>query len=390
MGCGMLSFRMSAVLALSLVTGAVHAVEPVADFGNNPGNLKMYQHVPPSVTGSMPVVLLLHGCGQLAESYAVSTGWVDLANQWGFALVLAEQQALNNAGLCFNWFQPQDTTRGQGEAESMHQMLVHFSSAHAVDAARVFVVGVSSGGAMANVMLANHPDLFSAGAVFAGCPVGCASSVTEAVTCMTTGRTRTAVQWGDSVRSAGSFTGPRPRVSIWHGTLDTTVSSANAAAEVLQWTDVLGIPSTPSSTSTSGLDTLTLYSDVALGVRVEEHVVTGMGHGTPVDPGTGAEQCGTAGAYLLDVNICSARAAARFFGLDVVAPEEDAGPPPSDAGAGETDAAVALQDAGAGSDAGKRDDGSYIPALTCQCARGMEHTPALGLCLLLAGVRRRR
>jgi poly(hydroxyalkanoate) depolymerase family esterase len=322
------------------------AVEPVTGFGSNPGNLKMYQHVPANAVTPLPVVVVLHGCTQQATPYAQGTGWVALADELGFALVMPEQQSANNNNSCFNWFQDGDITRGQGEAESIHQMFTHFAGGHTVDMQRVYVTGLSAGGAMTDVLLATYPDLFSAGAIFAGVAYRCAASVTDAFGCMNNGKTQTAAQWGDLVRAASTHTGPWPRVSIWHGASDHTVVPANADAEVLQWTHVNGVSSTAATTVTQGVDTWRTYVDGSGVVRVEEHRIAGMDHGTPVDPGTGAEQCGTAGAYILDVNICSTRAAARFFGLLGGAGPSDAGVLTGDASVATPDAAVVVQDAG--------------------------------------------
>jgi poly(3-hydroxybutyrate) depolymerase len=114
---------------------------------------------------------------------------------------------------------------------------------------------------------------------------------------MYAGRNLTPAQLGNAVRAASPHTGPWPTVSIWHGTADYTVTPANATELVEQWTNVHGIPSTPTST-----DTVAGYPHATYGSAVETYTITGMGHGQPVDPGT----CGQAGAYLLDVNICAA------------------------------------------------------------------------------------
>ena len=91
----------------------------VARFGTNPGNLRMYAFVPPSLQYSRALVVVLHGCGQTASGYDLGAGWSRLAKRYGFALLLPEQQMSNNANTCFNWFNPDDIVRGRGEAESI-------------------------------------------------------------------------------------------------------------------------------------------------------------------------------------------------------------------------------------------------------------------------------
>ncbi|MEH1011652.1 PHB depolymerase family esterase [Micromonospora sp. CPCC 206060] len=283
----------------------------VTGFGSNPGNLAMYAYRPDGLPSGAPAVVLLHGCTQNANTYFTNSGWRKYADQWKFALIVPEQKSANNATACFNWFEPGDTRRGQGEALSIRQMVDHARTSYGTG--RVFVSGLSAGGAMVSALLAAYPDVFTAGSVVAGVPYGCATSMVTAFTCMSPGVDKTPAQWGDLVRNAYSgYTGPRPRVAVWHGTSDYTVAVANATESRDQWTNVLGVSQTPTGTATlPGGTTLERYgADV---VRV--YRVSGMGHGTPVDPGSGADQCGTAGAYFLDT-ICSAYRDAVFFGLD--------------------------------------------------------------------------
>ncbi|WP_328418991.1 PHB depolymerase family esterase [Micromonospora sp. NBC_00389] len=285
----------------------------VASFGSNPGNLAMYAYRPDNLPANPPAVVLLHGCTQNASGYFTNSGWRKYADQWGFALIVAEQKSGNNANSCFNWFEPGDTARGQGEALSIKQMVDHAKANFGVDGARVFVSGLSAGAAMSSVMLATYPDVFAAGSIIAGIPYRCASSMVNAFSCMNPGADKSPAAWGDLVRGAYSgYTGQRPRVAVWHGTSDTTVAPLNGTESRDQWTNVRGVSQTPSSTSSLPAGTsLEVYGndDVRL------YRVSGMGHGTPVDPGSGADQCGTAAAYFLDT-ICSTYRDALFFGLN--------------------------------------------------------------------------
>jgi poly(hydroxyalkanoate) depolymerase family esterase len=297
----------AATLLLTLIgaTPAAAAVEPVPNFGGNPGNLKMFRYVPTGLPAGRPVVVALHGCTQNATGYGTGAGWTQLADRLRFTVVLPEQQSGNNFNKCFNWFERGDTTRGQGEAESIAQMVRTTITATGANPARVHVTGLSAGGAMTAVMLATYPEMFAGGGVVAGLAYRCAASMIDAFSCMYPGRNLTPAVLGNAVRSASSHTGPWPTVSIWQGSADYTVAPANATELVEQWTNVHGIPATPTST-----DTVAGYPHAryAAGGRtvVETYTLTGMGHGQPLDPGTGSSQCGTAGAFLLDVNICAA------------------------------------------------------------------------------------
>ena len=101
---------------------------------------------------------MLHGCTQTAADYDQGSGWSQLADRHGFVLLYPEQNRANNANLCFNWFEPGDIARGKGEALSIRQMIGAVAVAHGMDRDRVFVTGLSAGGAMASVMLATYPE----------------------------------------------------------------------------------------------------------------------------------------------------------------------------------------------------------------------------------------
>src|SRR6516165_9441110 len=153
----------------------------VSRFGSNPGELRMFVFVPAHLQQSRALVVVLHGCGQTAANYDLGAGWSTLAKRYGFALLLPEQQVTNNANTCFNWFNPEDTARGRGEAESIRQMITRMVADHGIDQRRIYITGLSAGGAMTSVMLAIYPEMFAAGAIIAGLPFGVASNVREAL-----------------------------------------------------------------------------------------------------------------------------------------------------------------------------------------------------------------
>lgn len=292
----------------------------VTSFGTNPGALRMFKHVPTGLPAGAPLVVALHGCTQTAAAYE-ATGWTALANLLKFAVVYPEQPSANNQNACFNWFEPGDITRGQGEALSIKQMVDRMKADHGVDPARVFVTGLSAGAAMTHVMAATYPDVFAAGAVMAGVPYKCATTMTDAFSCMAPGKDLSPAAWRDLVRGAFStYTGAYPRMSLWHGTEDYVVKPTNLVEGLQQWTAVHGIDATADVTETVAGYPHKVYRDAAGRALVETYEVTGMGHGTPVDPafkfpGT-TVGCGTAGAYVLDTDVCSTWQVARFFGLD--------------------------------------------------------------------------
>lgn len=292
----------------------------VTSFGTNPGNLKMYKYAPANMPANAPLVVAMHGCTQTAAAYE-ATGWTALADVLKFYVVYPEQQSGNNQNACFNWFEPGDITRGQGEALSIKQMVDTMKAAHSIDASRVFVTGLSAGAAMTHVMAATYPDVFAGGAVMAGIPYKCATTMTDAFSCMSPGKDLSPTTWRDLVKGAYSgYTGPYPRMSIWHGTSDYTVKNTNQLEGVEQWTAVHGIDMVEDVSETVAGYPHKVYKDASGKALVETYAITGMGHGTPIDPATKfpgtSVACGTAGAYVLDTDICSTWQVAKFFGLD--------------------------------------------------------------------------
>lgn len=312
-----LALAASAVLALTVAVQPSHAatLTEVTGFGSNPGNLQMFRYIPDGLPAGAPVVVAIHGCSQSAALYDDETGWVKQANTYGFALVLPQQKNKNNAGKCFNWWLAADSARTGGEAESIAQMVSWTTATYGSDPSRVFVTGLSAGAAMSNVMLATYPDVFAAGAVVAGVPYKCATTAAGTSACNNGTVDKTPAQWGDLVRAAYSYAGTRPRVSVWHGTNDATVHLNNLRETMEQWTDVLGVDQVADVTDTVAGYPHSVYQGAGGTAQVETYSITGMGHGQPIDPGTGAAQCGTATGYNLDVNLCASHSIVAWFGI---------------------------------------------------------------------------
>ncbi|MGV9252765.1 extracellular catalytic domain type 1 short-chain-length polyhydroxyalkanoate depolymerase [Streptomyces sp. NPDC003697] len=306
---------LAALLAPGRATAAV-SLQEVTGFGTNPGALRMFRYVPPGLSAGRPVVVALHGCTQDAAGYGNNSGWTQLADRWGFSVVLPQQQSANNLSNCFDWFQAGDIERGQGEAASIAQMVDRQLADVSGDARRVYVTGLSAGGAMTSVMMAAYPEKFAAGGIAAGLPYGCAQAAGSPYVCMYVGATQTAKQWGDRVRAARpGYTGPWPTLTVFQGTADYTVKPVNMTDLMRQWTDVQGADQTADVSDTVAGYPHQVFRGPGGNAVVETYSITGMGHGQPVDPGTGSAQCGTAASYFLDVNLCAAYRLGQAWGL---------------------------------------------------------------------------
>ena len=298
-------------------------LQEIFGFGSNPGNLRMFSYRPPALADNPALVVVLHGCTQTAAGYDLGAGWSALADRYGFALLLPEQQRSNNPNGCFNWFHPEHSRRNQGETLSIRQMIEKSVVDHGIDRSRVFVTGLSAGGAMASNMLACYPEVFAGGAIIAGLPFGAATNVQQAYESMFQGPSRPAREWGDLVRAASSHRGPWPRVSIWHGDADKTVIPSNALEILKQWTDVHDLPMASSvKTWVDGFPHEVWINDAG-DELIEAYTITNMAHGTPLAIGEAEGACGAPGPFLLPVGISSSYHIAKFFGIAVArAPAE--------------------------------------------------------------------
>jgi poly(hydroxyalkanoate) depolymerase family esterase len=301
--------------ARGLTPGADSPLTEVTGFGANPGDLRMLSFVPDDLQSPPALVVVLHGCGQTATGYDLGAGWSALAEHYGFALLMPEQQRLNNGQGCFNWFNPEDIARDHGEACSIRQMIARMVSDHGIDRHRIFVTGLSAGGAMTSVMLATYPEVFAAGAVIAGLPYGIATNVREAFNGMLQSPARPAGELGDLVRSASEHRGPWPKLSVWHGSADRTVNPANANEIVKQWLDVHHLPVTPMSNGIVDGYPHQVWWNADGETIIESYTITDMAHGTPLGVAENDERYGAEGAFLIEAGISSSYHIASFFGL---------------------------------------------------------------------------
>ena len=278
---------------------------------DNPGNLRARTYVPDDLAPGAALVVVLHGCTQTAAGYDHGSGWSDVAERHGFALLFPEQVRANNPNLCFNWFLEGDTTRGEGEVSSICAMIETIVARHRLDPARVFVTGLSAGGAMTAAMLATYPEVFAGGAIIAGLPYGTATSVPQAMERMRGQGLPDARTLATAVRNASPHRGSWPPVSVWHGSADGTVLPSAGEAVVAQWLAVHELARADAQEDVVDGHTHRVWRDRQGRISVESHVIAGMGHGTPLD----TDGCGVGGAFMLDVGVSSTLRIAQSWGL---------------------------------------------------------------------------
>ena len=170
----------------------------------------------------LPVVVMLHGCKQDAADFAAGTAMNELAEQQKCIVLYPEQRTKANGMRCWNWFEKAHQTRGSGEPGMIAALTrdILANPSHNADPARVYICGLSAGGAMAAVVAGQHPDLFTAVGVHSGLPSGAASDVMSAFSAMRSGANRSA--------RAKAKDGAVPTI-VFHGSADKTVHPDNGA-----------------------------------------------------------------------------------------------------------------------------------------------------------------
>jgi poly(hydroxyalkanoate) depolymerase family esterase len=184
---------------------------------------------------AVPLVCMLHGCTQDAASFAAATRMNEAADRHGFVAVYPEQDRADNPQGCWNWFLPEHQARGAGEPAAIAAIvreLMGTTSHGTIDTRRVFVAGLSAGGAMAAILAAVYPDLFAAVAVHSGLSYRSAASLGAAYSAMAHGAKDPIGQGHATHAALGDLARPVPSIVV-HGSADRTVAPVNAE-QVLQ------------------------------------------------------------------------------------------------------------------------------------------------------------
>jgi poly(hydroxyalkanoate) depolymerase family esterase len=207
------------------------------EFSNRAGARHYKLYVPARVAEApRPMLVMLHGCTQSADDFAVGTRMNRLAEAHGFLVVYPEQATPANTSRCWNWFKPQDQARDAGEPSLIAGIVGDVARRHGADRRRIFVAGLSAGAAMAVVLGETYPELLAGVGAHSGLPYRCAHDIPSALAAMKGGRSglpglQGAVGAGTAAR--GKAVQPVP-IIVFHGDRDHTVQHTNSAEVVNQ------------------------------------------------------------------------------------------------------------------------------------------------------------
>lgn len=309
------------ILLFFLLATSANALDEVENFGTNPGNCGMFVYEPSSLKKNQgsPLLVAIHGCSQSAAKLSKQAGWNELADKHGFRILYPQQNYSNNASRCWNWFNEDDTQGNQGELASIRAMIDYMLKEYAINDEEVFVYGVSSGGAMTSALLANYPELFQAGCVYAGGPYGIVDSPLRAMKVMGNPKDRSGEELAQFVRkTSGDDVAHYPRVVVVHGTSDPVVNKRNGELVCKQWVALHSLEDQHLRSSLiNDREDLVLkeYSSVTGEVLVSHLEIGRMMHVLAVDPGDGPKQGGKRTIFSMDYDFHSTWWISQQMGL---------------------------------------------------------------------------
>ena len=233
------------------------------------------------VTAAPPLLVMLHGCTQSPDDFARGTRMNALAQDRGYVVAYPAQSTSKNMGKCWNWFRRQDQRRGEGEPAMIAALTRYLVRTHGLDERRVYVAGLSAGGAMAAVLASTYPDIYAAIGVHSGLPFGVAHDLPSALAAMKQGLNISAALI------------PQTRIDlvptiVFHGDRDTTVDPCNGEAVIAQSIGLSSVAPSPAD-ALSRIDergsvvgghayTRTVFKNADGSVAAEQWIVHGAGH----------------------------------------------------------------------------------------------------------------
>lgn len=239
---------------------------------------RRYRLYVPASASEQPrgLVVMLHGCKQNPEDFAAGTGMNTVAETHGLLVAYPGQPSADNASSCWNWFRPADQKRDTGEPAIIAGITGEIMAEFGLDRSRVFVAGLSAGGAMAAIMGETYPDLYAAAGIHSGLAYGSANDVISAFSAM---RGDAGITPRASSRTVAG--GPPARTIIFQGKADRTVHPSNAERIVTQVSPPGGrnAASHESASAPNGRNyTRTIITDTDGMPVVEYWLIDGIGH----------------------------------------------------------------------------------------------------------------
>jgi acetylxylan esterase len=253
----LLAATASALLATPAEAASLQQVSGWNGGTTFPSDVSMYAYVPDKVATNPPILLLVHYCGGTASAVfgqAQGGGIVKAADQYGFIMVVP------SSGRCWDVTSAKTQTRDSGsDTHAIKQMVKFALDKYKANPDRVYSTGDSSGGMMTQLLMGLYPDVFKGGSAFAGVPAGCGNEFDGSGLC---GRSaQNAQQWGDRVRAMyPGYSGHRPRLQLFHGDADATITYKNQAEAIEEWTNVLSL----------AIDSVTKDTGLTLGTHQAE------------------------------------------------------------------------------------------------------------------------
>jgi poly(hydroxyalkanoate) depolymerase family esterase len=241
-------------------------------FTNEAGTRAYKLYTPSTYRGqSLPLVIMLHGCTQSPDDFAIGTGMNELAEVEGFFVAYPAQPASANMQRCWNWFNTKDQQRDAGEPSLIAGITRQIMRDHAVKPGQVFVAGLSAGGAAAAIMGERYPDLYAAIGVHSGLACGAANSMASAFAAMQRGGAPLV-----AVAPAGGVIIP---TIVFHGDQDKTVNVVNGAQVIAQSKAAATLTANTTQGETAGVRfTRTVQSNERGQPLLEEWILHGAGH----------------------------------------------------------------------------------------------------------------
>ena len=281
-------------------------------FANDAGCRDYKLYVPAAYVGQpVPLVVMLHGCTQSPDDFAAGTRMNDLADEQTFLVAYPSQPRSANASGCWNWFNPADQKRDGGEPSIIAGITREIMRDYAVDPGKIFVAGLSAGGAAAAIMGQAYPELYAAVGVHSGLACGAARDVASAFSAMRKGGPLTSP--GEGPSEGPSESGVVPAI-VFHGDADTTVHPVNGDQVMAQYKPATKLQAAVAAGESAGgvSYTRSTHKDAAGRIRLEHWVLHGVGHAW-----SGG---GSAGSYTAPRGPDASREMVRFF-LQSAAPK---------------------------------------------------------------------